>query len=119
MAFFCFKTVFYAAKTSTWPVTQQTSTVSRINRRASRGWLWRHGAGGGSGATVLGAAAGAILKPSERVRVPGVVLVPARCLRRCAVPLAGCGAHLGLWRGQRKSPPGEGGPVGVGGCGQL
>jgi len=35
---------------------------------------------------------GAILKPSERVRVLGAALMPDRRGLRCAVPLAGCAA---------------------------
>ena len=57
--------------------------------------------GTGSVATVLGAAAGAILKPSQRLRAPGVVLVPDRRGLRWAAPLAG-------WERAKEKPGGLG-----------
>lgn len=76
-------------------MTQQLAANLRVNRRCNRGQalsakpgdrLLRRSRG------LWWARLGAILKPTGRVRVLGVVLVPARCWRRCAVPLAGCGA---------------------------
>jgi hypothetical protein len=98
MRFFCFKTPFYAAKTSTWPVTHQIGANRRVNRRASRGQalavmpgdrLWRHDAGRGGGSDF-----------KARWARPGA----GGSAGACAMLAALCGASGGL--GQAKEKPG-------------
>ena len=90
-------------------MTQQIAANRRVNRRCNRGQALAAKPGDRLWRLYAGRRLAAILKPSGRVRVLGVVQVAARCWRRCAVPLAGCGAG--------KEKPGA--VAGLGGAGGV